>query len=133
MRQWHQLQQERQQLEAEIERLQQAGECLQDVRLEFTPAGGTASLEAKQTYRYARLRAGKGKLLDNGKKSKYIKLHEVPKYKDAIARGRRLKKLTRRLQRVQDEIAKIVAIADELGLTLPVVPDASGDTSNKSR
>ncbi|MGP1386793.1 MAG: hypothetical protein ACTS2F_24770 [Thainema sp.] len=113
------LYQEQQQLQDQIEQLLQAGDCLQGVRLEFTPAGGTASDNAKQTCRYARLRAGRCKLLDNGKKSKYIQLHQIAEYKAAIARGKQLTRLTRRLRKVEAEIAKIEAVARELGLELP--------------
>ena len=66
-------------LETEIEALQQQLTSLEQqepfltgVRVERTAAGGTASPKSKTECKYARLRAGKGKLLDNGKKSKYI-------------------------------------------------------------
>ena len=64
-------------IKAEIEDLQhqvlslkEKGPFLQDVRVERTSAGGTASKNAKNNGKYARLRAGQGNLLDNGKKSK---------------------------------------------------------------
>ncbi len=113
------LRQEQQNLQDQIEQLLQSGDCLQGVRLEFTPAGGTASDQAKQSCKYARLRAGRGKILDNGKKSKYIQLHQIAEYKAAIARGKQLTRLTRRLETVEAEIAKIETVAQELGLELP--------------
>lgn len=61
-------------IKTEIEALQQQilsikeeGSFLQNTRVERTPAGGTASLEAKNECKYARLRTGKGNLLSNGK------------------------------------------------------------------
>lgn len=63
-------------VKAEIEDLQQRisslkkkGPFLQGIRVERVPAGGTASKKAQNDCKYARLRAGRGNLLDNSKKS----------------------------------------------------------------
>ena len=114
-----QLQEELHRLRADMDRIRNAGECLQGIRLEFTPAGGTASNEAKQTCKYARLRAGKGKTLSNGKKSQYVPLSQIAHYQAAIARGQQLARLTRRMNRIQSEIAQITATAVALGFSVP--------------
>ncbi|MGJ3250803.1 MAG: hypothetical protein ACFE0J_06695 [Elainellaceae cyanobacterium] len=114
-----QLYEELNQLQAEVIQLQQTGDSLEGVRLEFTPAGGTASEESKQCCKYARLRAGKGKLLSNGQKSQYVKLSEISHYQGAIARGKRLKQLRQKISRVRAQIERGESIASQLGLPLP--------------
>ena len=64
-------------LEAQIAGLKQEGDYLIGVRLERSAAGGTASQSAKQDLKYARLRAGRGKLLPNGKKSMYVPVRDI--------------------------------------------------------
>ena len=112
------------QLRAEIEDLQQQiselkgkGPFLQGVRLERTAAGGTASKEAKEDCKYARLRAGKGKLLDNGKKSKYIPVREISKYQAMCARGKAIGKLEREITKKEKGLRRLDAIALRLGLS----------------
>lgn len=101
------LQKRLQDLESQIEALKQEGEFLTGVRLERSPAGGTASQEAKETSKYARLRSGRGKLLPNGKKSMYIPVKEIARYDAACKRGDRIQKLERELNRVKALIAKL--------------------------
>lgn len=110
-------------LETEIEELQQQrsalkdeGEFLQGVRVERTAAGGTASREAQAECKYARLRAGKGKLLDNGKKSKYIPVREIDKYQAMCTRGKSIGRLERKIQQLQRKLKQLNAIAFKLGL-----------------
>lgn len=101
------LQKRFQDLESQIEAIKQEGEFLTGVRLERSPAGGTASQEAKETSKYARLRSGRGKLLPNGKKSMYIPVKEIARYDAACKRGERIQKLERELNQVKALIAKL--------------------------
>jgi hypothetical protein len=82
------------------------GEYLQDVRLEKAAAAGTASEKSRTDYKYARLRCGKGKLLPNGAKSQYIPLKEIPHYERAIARGKELSRLQKRVKAISLMVAK---------------------------
>lgn len=88
-------------LQAEATRIRDEGEYLQGVRLERAAAGGTASASSQNSYKYARLRCGKGKALPNGSKSKYIPLKEIPQYEGAIARGKKLAAVEREIERLQ--------------------------------
>lgn len=101
------LQQRLSKLEAQLEAIKQEGECLIGVRLERSPAGGTASLNSKQSSKYARLRAGRGKLLPNGKRSMYVPIQDIARYEAACQRGGRFQKLERELHRVKAQIAKL--------------------------
>ncbi|MEL6555996.1 MAG: hypothetical protein AAFQ63_21430 [Cyanobacteria bacterium J06621_11] len=110
-------------VKAEIEELQKQladlkfqGSFLTDVWVERTAAGGTASQKSKGECKYARLRAGKGKRLDNGKKSKYIAVHEIDKYQAMCNRGKAIKRLERKIERLQQKLKRLNAIAAELGL-----------------
>ena len=101
----------RTQLRAEIETLEQqllslkeTGAFLQGVRVEQTAAGGTASRQSKAECKYARLRAGKGKVLDNGKKSKYIPVQEIDKYRAMCTRGKSISRLERKIQQRQKRL-----------------------------
>ena len=114
----------RRQIQAEVEDFQQQisnikeeGPFLQGVRLERTAAGGTASKEAKEDCKYARLRAGKGKLLDNGKKSKYIPVREISKYQAMCARGKAISRLEREITKKEKGLRRLSAIALKLGLS----------------
>lgn len=80
-------------LEEQIAELKAQGPFLVGVRVERTPAGGTASQKAQGECKYARLRAGKGKLLDNGKKSKYIPVDEIDKHQAMCHRGKSIKQI----------------------------------------
>lgn len=111
-------------LKAEIKDLQQRvlslrekGPFLQGVRVERTSAGGTASEKAQSNNRYARLRAGKGKLLDNGKKSKYIPICEIERYQIMCRRGRAIRRLEKRIEKHQQKLKRLNAIAAELGFS----------------
>lgn len=94
-------------LEAEIEGIKQEGEYLVGVRLERSPAGGTASANAKEECKYARLRSGRGKLLPNGKKSLYVPVQDIPRYDAACKRGEQIQKLERQLNQVKAQVAKL--------------------------
>ena len=103
-------------LQQQILVLKEKGPFLQGVRIERTAAGGTASKEAQKDCKYARLRAGKGKLLDNGKKSKYIPIREIGKYQAMCARGRAIRKLEREVSKKEEGLKRLNAIATKLGL-----------------
>lgn len=103
----------------EIENLQQQltglkaqGAFLIDIRVERTAAGGTASRQSQTECKYARLRAGKGKLLSNGKKSKYIPIHEIDKYQAMCNRGKAISKLNREIQKRQKKLKWLDAVAN---------------------
>lgn len=103
-------------LQEQLAGLKAQGPFLSDVRVERTPAGGTASKKAQSECKYARLRAGKGKLLDNKKKSKYIPVHEIDRYQAMCHRGKRIKQIERKLVQRQQKLKRLDAIATELGL-----------------
>lgn len=114
----------REHIKAEIEELEEQltglkaqGAFLSGVRVELTPAGGTASQKAQGECKYARLRAGKGKLLDNGKKSKYIPVREINKYQAMCQRGKSIKRIEGKVANRQQKLKRLNAIAAELGLT----------------
>jgi hypothetical protein len=88
-------------LQQQLDALKLEGDYLIGVRIERSPAGGTASQGSKETCKYARLRAGKGKLLPNGKKSRYIPLDKVTHYEAACERGKQIQRLERELQQLQ--------------------------------
>lgn len=103
-------------LQEKLTELKAQGGFLTDVWVERTAAGGTASQKSKGECKYARLRAGKGKRLDNGKKSKYIPVHEIDKYQAMCNRGKSIKRLERKIERLQQKLRRLNAIATELGL-----------------
>lgn len=103
-------------MEKQLTELKTQGPFLSGVRVELTPAGGTASQKAQGECKYARLRAGKGKLLDNGKKSKYIPIREIDKYQAMCTRGKSIGQLERKIQQLQRKLKQLNAIASELGL-----------------
>jgi hypothetical protein len=94
-------------LEEQILAIKQVGNYLLGVRIERSPAGGTASVAAKETCRYARLRAGRGKLLPNGKKSQYIPIESIAQYESACDRGKQIQHLQRQIDRIKAHIWKI--------------------------
>ena len=94
-------------LELSVKELKAKGECLQGVRLEKSTAGGTASISCKATQQYARLRAGRGKLLPNGKKSQYVPKGQISEVKAAIARGKQLTKLEKEIAEVRSQLEKV--------------------------
>lgn len=102
-------------LEREAAAIRGSGECLQGVRLEFAPGGGTASIASKQSPKYARLRAGRGKMLPSGKKSQYIRLEQIPEIEAAVERGKRLTAVEREIGRVQVAIDRLAAKVAALG------------------
>ncbi|MBM0744933.1 hypothetical protein JOY44_25780 (plasmid) [Phormidium sp. CLA17] len=93
-------------LEAELETLKGMGDYLIGVRIERSPAGGSASTAAKETCKYARLRAGRGKLLPNGKKSLYIPVEKIAQYQVACDRGRQVQQLEQRIECIKAQIRK---------------------------
>ena len=103
-------------LKDQISLIREKGPFLQGVRLERTAAGGTASIESRESCKYARLRAGKGKLLDNGKKSKYVPVREIEKYEAMCARGKTISKLEREISKKEQGLKRIEAIAASLQL-----------------
>ena len=104
-------------LQQQLLSLKEKGPFIQGARVERTPAGGTASKKAQNECKYARLRVGKGKLLDNGKRSKYIPVSEIDKYQVMCSRGKAIKQLERKLEKQQQELRKLDAIASKLGLS----------------
>ncbi|MGB3767738.1 MAG: hypothetical protein WA947_14375 [Phormidesmis sp.] len=104
-------------LQEQLAELKARGPFLSGVRVERTPAGGTASQNAQSECKYARLRAGKGKLLDNGKKSKYIPVREIDKYQAMCYRGKSIKQIERKIEKRQQTLKRLNAIAAELGLS----------------
>jgi hypothetical protein len=95
------LQQQLSSLEAELATLKERGDYLTGVRIERSPAGGSASRGAKESCKYARLRAGKGKLLPNGKRSIYIPVDRIAYYEAACDRGRQVHKLEQKIERLR--------------------------------
>lgn len=93
-------------LEAELSDLKGSGDYLIGVRIERSPAGGSASIAAKETCKYARLRAGRGKLLPNGKKSLYIPVEKIAQYEAACDRGKQMQQLEQRIERIKAQIWK---------------------------
>lgn len=98
------LQQQLATLEAQVSAIKQVGNYLIGVRIERSPAGGTASMAAKETCKYARLRAGRGKLLPNGKKSLYIPVDSIAQYEAACDRGKQIQHLERQIDRIKAQI-----------------------------
>lgn len=94
-------------LEEQVSAIKQVGNYLIGVRIERSPAGGTASIAAKETCKYARLRAGRGKLLPNGKKSLYIPVESIAQYEAACDRGKQIQHLERQIERIKARIWKI--------------------------
>lgn len=94
-------------LEAELSVLKAAGDYLIGVRIERSPAGGSASMAAKQSSKYARLRAGRGKILPNGKKSLYIPVERIPHYQAACDRGKQVQQLERQIEAIKTQIWKL--------------------------
>lgn len=105
-------------LEAREAEIRKSGECLQGVRLERAAAGGSASIKSQQNYKYGRLRAGKGKLLNNGSKSQYVPLTELGSMEATIARGKELTKVQREIGKVTAQIDRIMATAARLGVSV---------------
>ena len=94
-------------LELSVKELKVSGECLQGVRLEKSRPGGTASINSKANQQYARLRAGKGKVLSNGKKSRYVPKGQISEVEAAIARGKQLTKLEKEIAEVRSQLQKV--------------------------
>jgi hypothetical protein len=93
-------------VEAQLECIKSAGDYLVGVRIERSPAGGSASQSAKETCKYARLRAGKGKLLPNGKKSLYIPVAQIATYEAACDRGAQVQRLEKERNAINAQIEK---------------------------
>lgn len=102
-------------LEHEAAAIRGSGDCLQGVRLEFAPGGGTASIASKKSPKYARLRSGRGKLLASGKRSQYVPLEEIPEIKAAVERGKRLTVVEREIGKVQAKINRLMDKVAALG------------------
>jgi hypothetical protein len=94
-------------LEVELETLKGTGDYLIGVRIERSPAGGSASVAAKETCKYARLRAGRGKLLPNGKKSLYIPVEKIVQYEAACDRGKQVQQLERQIECIKTQLWKL--------------------------
>ena len=94
------LQNERNTIITRIAALHNEGDVLIGVRLDRAAAGGTASNKSQTRYKYARLRSGRGKMLSNGQKSQYIPLQQIAVTEAAIARGKELIKLQKRLEKL---------------------------------
>ena len=94
------LEAEQNEIIARIADLQNEGDVLIGVRLDKAAAGGTASNKSQTSYKYARLRSGRGKMLSNGQKSQYIPLQQIAVTEAAIARGKELIKLQKRLEKL---------------------------------
>ena len=94
------LEAEQNEIIARIAELQNEGDVLIGVRLDKAAAGGTASNKSQTSYKYARLRSGRGKMLSNGQKSQYIPLQQIAVTEAAIARGKELIKLQKRLEKL---------------------------------
>ena len=96
-------------LYTDAERIKSEGGYLQGVRLERYVPGGTASIGAKEgALKYARLRAGKGRLLSNGKKSQSVPLGQIAKVERAIARGKALAKVEKQIAKLEGQLRQLV-------------------------
>ena len=96
------LQTERNAIIIRIAALQNEGDVLIGVRLDKAAAGGTASNQSQTRYKYARLRSGRGKTLPNGQKSQYIPLQQIAVTEAAIARGKEIVRLQKRLEKLSE-------------------------------
>ncbi len=94
-------------LEAQLEALKEGGDYLVGVRIERSPAGGSASQSAKDACKYARLRAGRGKLLPNGKKSLYVPVDQIAHYEAACDRGKQVRQVERQIEHIKDQLWRI--------------------------
>lgn len=97
-------------LEAEAAAIRAEGEILLNARVDSSKPGGKTTRGLPSTQ--YRLRVV-------GQKARYLKKNEVAETKAAIDRGKRLRRTERELQRVQERLDRLVAIAAELGLELP--------------
>ena len=93
-------------VEAQLESIKHAGDYLVGVRIERSPAGGSASQGAKEACKYARLRSGKGKLLPNGKKSLYVPIAQIAHYEAACDRGVQVRRLEKEISGINAQIKK---------------------------
>ena len=94
------LQAERNAIITQIAALQNEGDVLIGVRLDRAAAGGTASNQSQTSYKYARLRSGRGNTLSNGQKSQYVPLKKVAATEAAIQRGKEYVRLQKRLEKL---------------------------------
>ncbi|BAU13771.1 hypothetical protein LEP3755_43120 [Leptolyngbya sp. NIES-3755] len=94
------LQAERSDIEARIEQLRSEGTYRVGVRLDLAAAAGTASKKSQNDYKYGRLRAGRNKLLPNGKASEYVRLEDIANVQAEIDRGKAIEQLQRRLSKL---------------------------------
>lgn len=110
------LRQQLAELEATVARIKGEGDYLQGVRLERSPAAGTASRNAQTASKYARLRSGKGNFLPNGKKSQYVAMADIGKIEAEIARGTELSKVEKEISQVRAKLQKGLEMARSLGI-----------------
>jgi len=96
------LEAEQNEIIARIADLQNEGDVLTGVRLDKAAAGGTASNKSQTSYKYARLRSGRGKTLSNGQKSQYVPLKKVAATEAAILQGKELVRLQKRLEKLSE-------------------------------
>jgi hypothetical protein len=93
-------------LETRHAQIRSQGDVLLDCWIERTAAGGTARGVGNDLGRYATLRSRKVEL-QPGRKFKYIPVAQIAKYEAAIARGRELKQVAKRLKGLRDRLGKV--------------------------
>lgn len=93
-------------LEVRHAEIRSQGDVLQDSWIERTAAGGAARGVGNDLGRYATLRSRKIEL-QPGRKSKYIPIAQVAKYEAALARGRELKQVEKRLKELRDRLSQV--------------------------
>lgn len=81
-------------LRAEIKELQDQGECYLDAWVSYSVPAGTA----RTSRSHAQLRSRLAQF--NGKKSRYLKRHEVKEADAACERGRQIKKLQKLIEKL---------------------------------
>jgi hypothetical protein len=97
---YQQLQEELTRLQTTAAEIQAAGDCITNARIDSSTPGGTARGAVGTQYR----------LRVKGKPARYLKPRELAEHRAAIARGKQL-------AAVQKKIAKVVAQLDAISLT----------------
>jgi hypothetical protein len=77
------------------------GEALQDCWIGYSRPGGTASIKGKLTP-HAQLRSRSP--VFSGRKSRYLKADEVADFEAAIARGRKVRKLEKAIEKLKQQL-----------------------------
>jgi hypothetical protein len=97
-------------LAVELAAIRAEGKILVDARIDSSiPGGSTVRGQPSTQYR----------LRVKGQKSRYLKAAEVPEFRAAIARGKRLRKLECEQHRTQEQLQRLVTHANNMGLELP--------------